>query len=180
MTPLQNTQKKPNIQLEKAYKQYENALLKYAFLRIHSTYLSEDIVQDTFLRTWKYIAEGGEIYSMKAFLYHILKGLIIDQYRKEGREAFSLEALMEIGFDRQTNEHLFAGQVIDTDLMASYIARLPPKSRKIMYMKMTLGMTISEISLELHETKNSVSVQIHRGIKALKILHYKKSQGQIS
>ena len=59
------------------------ALKQYSFMRVHNSALSEDLVQETFLRAWKYLCKGGEIIMMKAFLFHILHRLIIDEYRKQ-------------------------------------------------------------------------------------------------
>ena len=56
-------------------------------------------MQDTFIKTWNYLAREGKIDLMKPFLYHILNCLIIDEYRRH--KNFSLDALMSDGFDVQ-------------------------------------------------------------------------------
>ena len=45
---------------------------------------------------------GGKIQTMKAFLYHVLNGLIIDEYRK--RKTVSLDTLMENGYEPKEND----------------------------------------------------------------------------
>lgn len=46
--------------------------------------------------------KGGKIDAMKAFLYHILNNLIVDEYRK--RKTVSLDLLLEKGFDPGESE----------------------------------------------------------------------------
>src|SRR3989344_9214854 len=83
--------------LTMAHNDYEKKLNQYAFFKVHSHTTSEDLVQETFLKTWSYIVKGGKIETMKAFLYHILNNLIVDEYRK--RKNSSLDALTEKGFE---------------------------------------------------------------------------------
>ena len=95
MTPKQ--EKKKQAMLSVAYEDYGKKLNSYAFFRVNSRATSEDLVQDTFKKTWVYLVKGGKIDIMKSFLYHVLKDLIIDEYRK--RKLSSLDALMEKGFE---------------------------------------------------------------------------------
>jgi DNA-directed RNA polymerase specialized sigma24 family protein len=91
MTPQQETQLQ--ILLTGAHHDWHRKLNIHAFFKIHDQTISEDLVQDTFMKTWSYLVKGGKIDTMKAFLYHILNNLIVDEYRK--RKAISLNALLE-------------------------------------------------------------------------------------
>jgi len=161
-------QNNDNEKLTQAHHDFMRVLRQYSFLRVHNKALSEDLVQETFLRAWKYLCKGGEIIIMKAFLFHILHGLIIDEYRKQKHRSFSLDILQEDGFDVQTDEHTHKGESIDIIVVVEYITLLPDKYREIVYMRLVLDMTLEEIALEVKKTKNVVSVQIHRGIKMIK------------
>src|SRR3989344_4731363 len=88
---------KLKIILTNAHDEYEADLNKRAFFKVSDHMLGEDLVQNTFLKTWVYLVKGGKIDSMKAFLYHILNNLIIDEYRKH--KTNSLDALIEKGFE---------------------------------------------------------------------------------
>jgi DNA-directed RNA polymerase specialized sigma24 family protein len=80
-----------------AYVDYAKDLNKHSFFKVHDLALSQDLVQDTFSKTWSYLVKGGEIDLMRAFLYHTLNCLIIDEYRK--KKPASLDALVEQGFE---------------------------------------------------------------------------------
>ena len=85
-----------------AHHDYEKGLNLRAFFKIHNKAIGQDLVQDTFMKTWKYLAKGGKIEMMKAFLYHILNNLIIDEYRKH--KTSSLDDLMDKGFEPKAHE----------------------------------------------------------------------------
>jgi DNA-directed RNA polymerase specialized sigma24 family protein len=84
--------------LTSAHLDFEKKLNVHAFFKLNDRALGEDIVQDTFMKTWVYLVRGGKIDTMRAFLYHILNDLIIDEYRKHKTHS-SLNALMEKGFE---------------------------------------------------------------------------------
>src|SRR3990167_2535302 len=92
---------KPKIGLQTimraAHHDFEKGLNTRAFFKVNDRTISEDLVQDTFMKTWKYLVRGGKIDLMKAFLYHVLNDLIVDEYRK--KKTTSLDALQEKGFE---------------------------------------------------------------------------------
>ena len=167
---------KKNCQEEfiQAHEDYVDMLRKSAFFKVHSKSLSEDLVQETFLKTWKYVVRGGEIATMKAFLYHVLNNLIIDEYRKQQHKVSSLELMMENGFDVATNEHNHKGESIDLEAAIEYINKIPKKYKEVVHMKIVLSMSTDEIAFLLKRTKNSVTVQLHRGLKLVQSLHQEK------
>ena len=61
-----------------AYHEHKKALNAHAFFKVHNRMISEDLVQNTFMKTWTYIVKGGKVDIMKAFLYHVLNNLIIN------------------------------------------------------------------------------------------------------
>jgi len=81
-TKKQNNQRKRKAVLTQAYHDHVKGMSSYSFFKVHSHIVSDGLVQDAFIKTWKYLAKGGKIDIMKAFLYHILNQLIIDEYRK--------------------------------------------------------------------------------------------------
>jgi DNA-directed RNA polymerase specialized sigma24 family protein len=64
--------------LTEAHRTYEKSLTSYAFFKLHNHAISDDLVQETFLKTWRYLVKGGRVDVMKAFLYHVLNNLIVD------------------------------------------------------------------------------------------------------
>lgn len=166
MTKVQEI--KLQTELTTAHIDYEKGLNAHAFFKVHSHETSKDLVQDTFMKTWKYLVKGGKIETMKAFLYHILNNLIVDEYRK--RKNISLDVLLEKGFDPDINntEQLF--DFLDGGKALHLIKHLPVKYQKIMSMRYVQLLSPKEISNIIGQSKNTTAVQTHRGLTKLKLL----------
>ncbi len=152
-----------------AHNDFSKGLNSHAFFKVHDHILGEDLVQDTFMKTWRYFVRGGKIDVMKAFLYHILNNLIIDEYRKH--KTTSLDVLIEKGFEPASNDsdHIF--NMLDGKSALLLIQRLPDTYRKVMRMRFVQDLSLQEMSLITGQTKNTIAVQVHRGLAKLRVLY---------
>ena len=166
MTPKQRTERQ--LILSTAHTDYQKSLNVHAFFKINDHGIGEDLVQDTFMKTWKYLAKGGEIVKMKAFLYHILNNLIIDQYRKH--KTTSLDTLLEKGFDLSVEGSESLYNVLDGKAAVLLIQKLPETYQRVIRMRYIQHLSLEEMSLITGKTKNTMSVQVHRGLEKLKVL----------
>ena len=167
MTPKQKVRQQAVLTL--AHNDYEKGLNAHAFFKVHDHAMGEDLVQDTFMKTWNYLSRGGKIETMKAFLYHALNCLIIDEYRK--RKTTSLDALLDNGFSLGSNDSERLVDALDGKSAFLLIARLPEKYQKVMRMRFTQNLSLTEMSQVTGETKNAMAVQVHRGLEKLKLLY---------
>lgn len=167
MTPEQETQRQ--VVLTVAQHDYEKGLNMHAFFKVHDRALSEDLVQDTFMKTWSYLVRGGKVDVMKAFLYHILNNLIVDEYRKH--KTISLDVLLEKGFEPGAGDSRRLFNILDGKAALLLIQRLPLAYQKVMRMRYVQDLSLKEMSLITGQSKNSVAVQIHRGLEKLKLLY---------
>lgn len=152
-----------------AHKNFERGLNVHAFFRVPDQTMSEDLVQETFMKTWRYLLKGGKIEIMKAFLYHVLNNLIIDEYRKP--KTVSLDVLLEKGFEPSTDTTAQLFNVMDGKVALLLIHQLPKKYKKVMRMRYVQDLSLKEMSILTGQTKNAVTVQVHRGLKKLKLLY---------
>lgn len=166
MTPKQK--KEQEEVLTTAHHDYEKGLNIHAFFKTHNHATGEDLVQDTFIKTWSYLARGGKIDIMKAFLYHVLNNLIVDQYRKH--KTTSLDSLLEKGFEPSSGDPARLFNILDGKAALILIQRLPLSYQKVMRMKFIQDLSLKEMSLITGQSKNTIAVQIHRGLKKLKLL----------
>lgn len=155
--------------LTEAYGSYGRSLVRYALFKVRSGTICEELVQETFLKAWKYLVKGGEIKIMKAFLYHTLNHLIVDQYRK--RVTTSLDALIEGGFELSDEHPIRLLDLLDGARAVHLIKKLPPVYREILRMRYVRDLSLNEISLQIGITKNAVSVRMHRGLAKLKLIY---------
>lgn len=155
--------------LTSAHQDFEKKLSAYAYFKTHNLATSQDLVQDTFIKTWSYLVKGGDIVTMKAFLYHILNNLIVDEYRK--RKTTSLDVLLEKGYEPGIDESKRLFDMFDGKALILLIQQLPPKYQKIMSMKYIQLLSLDEMALIVGKTKNTVAVNAHRGLEKLKSIY---------
>jgi len=155
--------------LTTAHNDYEKGLNKRAFFKVSNHEVGEDLVQQTFMKTWIYLVKGGKIEIMKAFLYHILNNLIVDEYRK--RKMSSLDVLLEKGFEPSAVDSISLSNVLDGKAAVLLIESLPEMYKKVMRMRYVQDLSLEEMSLLTGMSKNTIAVRIHRGVEKIKILY---------
>ena len=166
---------KPNIHIEnertfqEAYDMYKKALSTHAFYKINDPMISEDLVQETYLKTWAYLVKGGKIKKMKAFLYHVLNNLIVDQYRKH--KETSLDFLLEKGFEPDFDNTESVANILDGRSAFALIDKLPESYREVMKMKYVQDLSLEEMSNLTGKSRNTLAVRLHRGTQKLKSLY---------
>ena len=128
-----------------AHYDYSKALNTHAFFRTSDHQVGEDLVQDTFVKTWAYLVKGGKIDQMRAFLFHILNNLIVDQYRK--RKKVSLDGLREKGFEPSVDDSQHLTNKIDGKAAFLLIKQLSQKNQKVLRMRFERDLSLKEIAL---------------------------------
>jgi len=156
-----------------AYKDFKDGLQAFAFHKTHDHALGQNLLQDTFMKTWAYMVSGGEIHLMRPFLYHILENLIVDQYRK--KKTLSLDLLLGQGFEPATGSTEEVIVQLDGKAAQLLIKKLPEPYRKVLSMKYIDGFSIEEMAKINGVSRNTITVQAHRGMQKLRKL-YKNSK----
>ena len=167
MTPKQEIERQAVLTI--AHHNFEKGLNVYAYYKTHDRGISEGLVQDTFMKTWGYLVKGGKIDLMKAFLYHILNNLIVDEYRK--RKTISLDILIQKGYEPGDNTSGRMPTIVDGKAALLLISRLPVIYQKVMRMRYIQDLSLKEMSLITGKSKNTLAVQVHRGLAKLKLLY---------
>jgi RNA polymerase sigma-70 factor, ECF subfamily len=68
------------------YYRYHDPLFRYVWYRTHSPESAKDTLQEIFTRLWQNRRSLDPEKSIKAYLYRIAHNLLVDNFRKEGRE----------------------------------------------------------------------------------------------
>lgn len=168
---MSNTIQQKNIetQFSSAYREYRRPLLARALYKVSDPVLSEELVQDTFMKVWVYLSKGGEVCAMKAFLYHVLNNLIVDQYRKH--KTISLDTLLEKGYEPSQDSSEKMINSIDGKAVLPLIEQLPQKYQRVMDLRYIQDLSLEEMSSILNESKQTIAVQAHRGLEKIKVLY---------
>ncbi|MEX0931156.1 MAG: hypothetical protein WDZ88_00230 [Candidatus Paceibacterota bacterium] len=122
-----------NRDVTNAHTDYNQALYKRALFKTSDVDVSQDLVQKTFLKILLYLRKRGKIKTMRCFLNHVLKDLIVDEYRK--RKATSLDVLLEKGFEIGFEDSENMINILDGKKVILLIPLLPEKYRVIMRMR---------------------------------------------
>lgn len=170
MTQKQYTEQK--VLMTTAHYNHQKGLTAHALFKVSNNAMSQDLVQDTFMKTWKYLLRGGKIITMKSFLYHILNDLIIDSYRKH--KSVSLEVLVEKGFEPRETDSERLLDFIDGKIAIRLIEKLPEIYSGIIRMRYVQDLSLKEISLLTGQTTNNIAVKVHRGLNQLKLFYNDK------
>ena len=165
-----------------AYEKHADDIYRHCYFRVYNKELAEDITQETFIKTWKYILAGQEIKNIKAFLYRVAVNLIIDDSRKK-KEIYlddfskkeSKEAIRLYNMEDGMFKKFEFGQII------KLLDELPEHHKQVIVMRFVDDLLPNEIADILEETPNAVSVRISQGIKKLKEINeqrYRQNFGE--
>ena len=133
-----------------AYDTNSDAIYRHIFFRVHDKDLASDLVQETFMKVWRYIAEGGKIDNMRAFLYRTAHNLIIDHYRS--KQTLSLEGLAEDGFEAEDTSQSGTETVAELNQFMSALAKIPKDYRESVTMRYIDELLPEEISKTIGES----------------------------
>lgn len=158
-------------QFEKAYEEHARGILRHAYFKVKDKEAAEDMVQETFFKAWRNIAdEEGEIKNIRAFLYKILNNTIIDYYRTK-KETYSLEQSFEenenLAIEENTDEKRLDDEM-DNLKLKKYLSEIKEEYREILIMKYMDDLSINEISKITNSSPVNVRVTIHRALLSLK------------
>lgn len=155
-------------QFLEAYDRYSRNILRHIHIRVSQYSSAEDILSETFLRTWQFVVEGGEIKSFKSFLYKTANNLIIDYYRKKAKTPLSLEESFIEPVAGEPSPESALDEKLLAQTVRSYLESLPPSYREIVIYRYIDDLTIKEIKEITGKTAANIYVILHRGLKQLK------------
>jgi RNA polymerase sigma-70 factor (ECF subfamily) len=149
------------------YDAHADALFRLALFSVNDRELAKDLVADTFMKVWGYLAEGNVVENLRAFCYRTLKNLIIDHWRKKG--SISLDLLTEAGFDPIGEDGRKSVERAEEYKVArDAISSLPAAFREVIHLRYVEGYTPKEIAELLEISQSLVSVRLFRGSALLK------------
>jgi len=159
-----------------AYQNYAPVILKHIYFRVENWEISEDLMQETFCKTWQYMSTNDrKIKLIKNFLYVVSNNLIADYYKGKIKKPVYIDELKEeIPFlPTQINE---VDEKLRMDELQKYILNLKEKHRVIINYRYVDYLSIKEIAVLTNKSPNYVSVILHRCRKTIK--KYQKNSNQ--
>ena len=149
---------------------------------------ADDLVQETFLKAYRFWTSYDEGTNIRAWLYRILKNSYINLYRKESREPETVDYagllgptyLQQVVPDgNNLNDALFKNQLDDD--MSNAVAALKEDFRIIIILCDIEGMTYKETARFLGCPLGTVRSRLHRGRKLLydRLFDYARRRGYV-
>ncbi len=161
-----NAEEAKKARFAKVYEEYSKPLFKFCLYKLSNREKAIDLVSDTFLRTWQYLAQGNCIENEKSFLYTTARHLIIDEYRR--KKNISLDLLISLGFETSYTDAQEIYNYLDGRIILKEVNKLPLSYSSVIMMRYVNDFSIGEISKILKSSENSISVKIHRGLSKLR------------
>ena len=160
-------------QLEKdfieAYEEHSDAIFRFCLYKLYfDREKAKDFMQQTFTKTWDYLADGKEVDNFKAFLYRTARNLVIDHHRKNKEKSLDniLEEGVQFGADDTVNIH----KKIEIEKYKKLMQDLDNKYQEAVTLRYIEELKPKEIAEVVDASVNTISVRIHRGVKKLKKL----------
>lgn len=161
---------------ETIYEKESDAVFRFCLFRVSDREQALDITSEAFLKLWQNLTEGKEdIHNIKAFLFTIVRHLIIDWYRKKKSTLFSsmkntsYNEEEEMGYDPSdgmTTANLELGA--EGRYLMGKINELSKAHQYPVYLRFVEDLSPEEIGKILGISANAVSVRINRGLVELR------------
>jgi RNA polymerase sigma-70 factor (ECF subfamily) len=164
-----------------------DALYTFAYHLTYNEDDANDLVQETYLKAYRFIDKYIEGTNAKAWLFKILKNAFINQYRRKSKQPTKVDYEEIINFhdEEDTNyssymdlrEEMFQGMIGDE--VTNAINALPVDFRVVILLCDIEGFTYEEISKIIDIPIGTVRSRLHRARNMLKekLQEYAKSLG---
>ena len=177
---------------EAAAMPFVDALYNTAYRMTRNSEDAEDLVQETYLKAYKYYDKFAEGTNFKAWLFKIMKNTFINNYRKKQQVPPQSDfADIEESFESQVSdqhkrkimdpEEELLENVLDEDVQRS-LDELPPDYRMVVLLADLEGFSYKEIAEILEVPVGTVMSRLYRGRRLLEqeMLRYARDHGYIS
>lgn len=157
--------------MEMLYRHFYRALVVFSGRMVGDRKIAEEIVQDTFVKTWQKRNTFQSQGTLKAYLYNSVRNGSISHLRHAQVERSRIEAIEREFTEMETDEVgelLIHREEIYRQLLQA-IEALPAKQREIFLLSVQ-GKTSAEIAAEMGISPDTVKKQRQRGLARLREL----------
>ncbi len=169
---------------------HTDLLYNYALRMTNNSADADDLLQETFLKAYRFWDKYEPGTNIRAWLFRIMKNSYINRYRKETKEPTTVDYDEVENFyaavkDRTTEpndlQETLYGNLLDDDV-ASAVADLPEDFRTVVILCDIEGLSYEEIAEFVDIPLGTVRSRLHRGRKLLrgKLLDYARKRGYVS
>lgn len=156
---------------------YEAKLLRYVVYLIHDESLAQDIVQETFIKTYRNLRAYNSKYKFSSWIYRIAHNETMSLVRTQRHVAENVDIETVEGSSSESTVIREIDQAILSGNVQACLDTLDPKYREVLMLQYYENMQYSEIADVLHVPPSTVGVWALRGKAMLKELCEAKGVG---
>ncbi len=164
-----------------------DALYNYAVRMTGDPEDANDLVQETYMKAYRFFDSFEKGTNCKAWLFRILKNSYINRYRKESKEPDKVDyddikdfyhTVKHSSLDSNDMQEKWYGELLD-DEVSQALDSLPEDFREVVQLCDIEGFTYEEIANMVDCPIGTVRSRLHRGRKILreKLLNYARHHG---
>jgi RNA polymerase sigma-70 factor (ECF subfamily) len=152
-------------ELEKIIEEYQNQLFSFAFFRVGSYEIAQDIVQEVFLKFFEDEKKLSDIENIKTYIFRSISNACIDYKRKYGKIKF-----IDVNFinDTVTDDSEEEKCVAEFFRIENILIDLPDEQAEVIRLKFVDGLNFVEIAEMLNVSVNTIKSRYRYGIDKLK------------
>ena len=159
-------EKKKQTPIEKSFTENESSLKRFLERFLYNTQDVEDVMQETFLETWK-IEKRQKIKLPKSYLFRVARNLALKELKKKSRQ---LDAYMgELNNNRFLCNEIFMDDNFENRerlvLFEKALTTLSPQCKKVFVLRKVFGFSQKEISRRLQISESTVEKHISNGMQ---------------
>ncbi len=145
---------------------------------------ASDLVQETYLKAYRFWQSYEKGTNVKAWLFRILRNTYINRYRQQSREPETVDFESAQKMNHQPGKPFGVsmdaglGKLLEDDV-SNAIAALPDDFRTVVILSDIEGLTYEEIAEFIASPIGTVRSRLHRGRKLLRVqlLEYARQKG---
>lgn len=164
MDLLNGLKNNDQLAFQQIFVNYKEKVLNYFIKKTGSVTDAEDLLQNTFLRLWRYRSSVNEEYLLDQHLFNIARTVFIDHTRSRNKLK-KIEALVKRKISAAIEE---VKTELDKERLDQVLNEMPELRRKAFMMHKVEGYSYKEIAEQLSINTKTVDNHISRTLKQIR------------
>jgi RNA polymerase sigma-70 factor (ECF subfamily) len=152
------------INFEQLFKDHYNSLYYFAYSIVNDNELAKDLVNDSFEEIWNRRKKLDISYSLKSFLYRVVRNKCLNHLKKQEVEQKYIDRAKHIS--DETDEYRNYEEVMIEIMKA--IEQLPEQGRKVFTKCFIENLSYKEAAEELNVSVNTIKTHVTNSLRRLR------------
>lgn len=155
-------------QFGRIYDEYIDKIYRFAYLKVNSKEIAEDITSKVFTNGWEAHKNQNGLANPGAFLYKTARNAVIDYYREKGKTRIvPIDNIAPLS-DQKERLGQRAEINADIELVKSAIQNLKKDYQDVLIWHYLDDVPVPEIANIMGKPEGTIRVMLHRGLKEVR------------